>query len=58
MKLHPRHDLVVRAGLDIQHAVADAAKKHELTFAELTSILANCLANWAKFEVRGEREGA
>jgi hypothetical protein len=57
MKLHERHDQVARAGIDIQEAVLKAVRKYELTFAELVGILANCIAGWAKSEVREERQG-
>jgi hypothetical protein len=57
MKLHERHDQVTRAGLEIQGAVLTAVQKYKLTFAELVGILANCIAGWAKSEVREERQG-
>lgn len=56
MTIHPRHDQVTRASIDISQAVVDAVKKHELTYAELVSLLAAALASWTKFEIRSERE--
>jgi hypothetical protein len=55
MRLHPRHDAVTAADLEIRQAITAAVEKHKLTFAELTMILANSLAWDAKYEIRSER---
>ncbi len=57
MKLHPRHDLVTLASIDIKKAICDAAARHkDLTHAELTSILAEQVCAWNKYAIRDERE--
>jgi hypothetical protein len=56
VKLHPRHDQVTKAGLQITQAVTFAVKQHELTYGELMGILAEVISTWAKFQVRDERE--
>ena len=57
-KLHPRHEPVVLAGIDISKAIREAAQKYELTYAELISILAQQIASWTKSEIREERGSA
>ena len=56
MRLHPRHDQVTKADLQIKQAVTFAVKQHELTYGELVGILAGVISSWAKFQVRDERE--
>lgn len=56
--IHSRHEQVSRAGIDIMTAVADAVKKYDLTYGELTAILARELAGWAKYQIRDERKDA
>jgi len=56
MTLHPRHDLVTKADIDIKTAVTEAVGRHQITHAELTGILAGILLAWNKYAIRDERE--
>lgn len=57
MKLHPRHDIVTLAEIDIKKSVCDAIGRHEdLTHAELQGIFLAVAASWNKFAIRDERE--
>jgi hypothetical protein len=56
MKLHPRHFIVSAAKIDIDKSVCDAVGRHDLTHAELTSILADLVASWNRYAIRAERE--
>ena len=56
MKLHPRHEQMTKAGLEIQEAITAASVKHDLTDAEVISILSVYISSIARFQIRGERE--
>lgn len=53
MTLHPRHDLVTKAKIDIQESVFTAIGRHDLTHAELAGIFLQIMAQYA---IRDERE--
>lgn len=57
MRLHPRHDLVTRAQIDIQQSVTAAVSRHsDVTCAELTDILLGIATYWNSCAIRDERE--
>jgi hypothetical protein len=56
MKLHRRHDQVSRASIEINEAVNRIAAAHDLTYAELMSLLVQNIAMWTKFQIRDERK--
>lgn len=53
---HPRYWIVSKASIDINRALNEAIARHELTHAELTSILLGTLQQWNKYAIRDERE--
>lgn len=55
MKLHPRYQIVTAARHQIGDAVREAIKTHDLTYAELFSVLADVQHTWAKYAIRDER---
>lgn len=55
MKLSPPHEPTTLAGIEVSAAVVDIVRKHDLTFAELISILVREIAAWTKFQIRDER---
>jgi hypothetical protein len=55
MKLHQRTLTVQRARTALSAAVSDVIEKHDLTFAEVFSILSQEIEQWAKYAVRAER---
>ena len=55
MKLHERVMIVQAARLEVSQATLAAIEKHNLTYGEVTAILAEVLATWAKYQIRGER---
>lgn len=52
---HPRTEIVADARHEIIEAILKSIRKHDLTYTELWSILANELAGWAKYAIRAER---
>ena len=58
MKLHPRHQPMTRAELDIRDAIGKAVQDHNLTFAELWHVLSMASASWAKGAIKEERKSA
>lgn len=57
MRIHPRYFIVRKAGLDISEAIITAAEKHELTPAEIVSILLEQTQFANKYCLRQERHG-
>lgn len=55
MKIHKRHEAVNAATGDLIRAVGEVVKKHDLTYGELFSLFAECLASYGKYLVRDER---
>lgn len=55
MKLNERHGLVTYAKFRIDRAIRDAVMESDLTYGELTWILAESIAAWSKIQVRDER---
>jgi hypothetical protein len=55
MRIHERVMIVQAAELRLSEAVCEMVKKHELTYGELTMILAGQLQRWAKYQIRSER---
>lgn len=58
IRMHKRHSLVSEARSDIYKAVSIAVKKYELTYGELTFILAKELSSWADWQITDERDGS
>ena len=56
MKMHPRHEITVKAKLEISEAVTNAIGKHHLTYPEIFSILGQVFCEWAKWALKDERE--
>ena len=56
-KLHPRYVVTAEAGAEINKAVANAIIKYQLTYGEITALLASEIASYAKYQVREERHG-
>ncbi len=56
MKLHERHIPFQQAKSEISKVVEEAVEKHNLTYGELFSILANELRSWAGCVIRDERD--
>jgi hypothetical protein len=52
---HPRFTQVARARCDLDFAICNAQETHELTPAELVSILASLTSEYAKYVLRKER---
>lgn len=57
MTLHPRTQKVNLARAEIKMALAKLYQAHDLTFGEITSILADEAMSIAKFMIRMERHG-
>lgn len=55
MQIHPRHQPVTDAKIEIGQAILKAADKYELTYGELTNILAQELAGFSKDQIKKER---
>ncbi len=55
MKINPRVAVVNRASADITRSIVDISGVHDLTSAELVSILAENIQREAKFLIRLER---
>jgi hypothetical protein len=55
VKLHPRHELVTRAGLDLSVALVEIIRKYSLTYGELAYILARQTLQWAQNAIKDER---
>jgi hypothetical protein len=55
VKLHPRYRQVEAARIEFDLAVWELARKHDLTYGELFSILANAGTIVAKYQIRLER---
>ncbi len=56
MQLNPRHKPVRKASLELSEALGEIITRHNLTFAEIFSILSELLAEWASMAMRSERE--
>lgn len=61
MRLHPREEVVSRARVDLMEKLLDWRRGHDLTTAELFSILGGTLGGEitgiAKYLIREERHG-
>ena len=57
MKIHKRFKIVNKADVDIRRAIADAAARYDLTFAEEIAILADIIRTETKVLIRLERHG-
>lgn len=55
MKLHPREPQVRAADLEISQAVIAAWERHDLTYAEMLTILTGTLGRVTKYLLRAER---
>lgn len=55
MRLHPRLATVREAELEIEIAIGEIAKKHNLTYGEMFSILSTQMQREAKYMIRAER---
>ena len=55
MKLHPRLEIVQRAGHDLSTAIANMVQKYDLTWGELFGLLAGVMSRWAKYQIKEER---
>jgi len=55
VRIHPRTRIVQRAEQEIGEAVSTAVGQHDLTYVELTQILASAQLHWAKYALRSER---
>lgn len=55
MQIHPRHKPVTDAKIEIGRAILNAAEKYELTYGELTNIIAQELAGLSKDQIKKER---
>lgn len=55
LRIHPRHAITQRASLDVREALLRAVERHDLTYGEVFTILADALAEWAKHARRDER---
>jgi hypothetical protein len=58
IQLSPRHHPVSEGRHEISTAVSAAIKAHDLTYAEITSILADEMRAWAGYNMKDEREQA
>jgi hypothetical protein len=54
-RIHPREQVVGTAGREISEAVARIAFEHDLTYAEIFSILGGEIQGQAKYAIRAER---
>lgn len=54
-QFQPRHQPVTDAKIEIRQAILKAADKYELTYGELTNILAQELAGFSKDQIKKER---
>lgn len=52
---HPRHQPTTLAGIEINAQVFKSVSGHNLSFAELMSVLSAVISTWSKREVRAER---
>jgi len=55
MKLHPRHEIVETAKREIAAAVSGAISEHDLTYAELLTVLTEVQQTWLRYMLRDER---
>ena len=53
---HPRVPIVQRARLELGEALGRIISKHDLTYAELLSVLNETAVSWAGYAMRDERE--
>lgn len=56
MKMHARHNVTVKAQLEISEAVTNTIGKYDLTYPEIFAILGGLIQTWAKWAVKDERE--
>lgn len=54
-KIHPRVKITTSARIDVQDAILKIVEFHELSYGEITSILAEELSSRAKCQIRNER---
>lgn len=52
---HPRASIVDEARNELELFLLNLAKKHELTYGELFSLLGNSIKNLAMYQIRRER---
>jgi hypothetical protein len=55
MEIHPRLEIVTKAGRELSQAVPPIVKKYNLTYVELNEILLMEALNWNKYAKRAER---
>ena len=55
MKLHPRTQIVSKARCELATFLCELEIRHELTLPEVTSLLADRMAQAAKYMIRYER---
>ena len=55
MSLHPRYFIVGKAKVEFTEAVEKIVAKHDLTIAEVISMVAEYLSTYAKYRIRAER---
>ena len=53
--IHTRYEVVTHAHLELTTAVGKIIQERELTYAEVTSILAQEILAWNKYAIRAER---
>lgn len=56
MKRHPRTVQAAHGYADITVAVAEAVDKYDLTWAEISHILADVAKTWAGYHLQDERK--
>lgn len=57
IKLNKRTMVVQKAGADIGLSISELVEEHELTPAEVVSILAGKISSWNNYALRYERHG-
>lgn len=55
MKIHDRYFKVRDAALELSEALMGIIKKHDLTYAEVQSIILEQAQTWNKYAIRAER---
>ncbi len=55
IRLHPRYQLVQKAGYEITDAVLKLSVKHDLTYVELLQVLTGLVQDSLKYMLRAER---
>lgn len=55
MKLHPRHTIVRMASHDVEAALWEAIRKHDLTYVETLQVLNSATGGVLRYALRDER---